>query len=378
MPRLLNASIRRLLLTADAVGGVWIYALDLARALARHGVAVTLAVLGSPPSDAQRREAENIKNLKLVVTDAPLEWLCDDEERVRGAAGLLAKLASDVGVDLIQLNGAPFAADADYPAPVVAVHHSCLATWWARVKQGPEPPEWRWRADLVRRHLEAADRVVAPTAAFAALVASVYGLRKRIDVVHNGRSRSVVAPTGRTLEALFAAGRLWDEGKNVATLDRVATLVDAPFFAAGPRIGPNGTRIECHNLQALGELASDEVRVWLAKRPIFLSSALYEPFGLTALEAAQAGCALVLSDIPTFRELWDGAALFAPARDETAFATAATALLEDRLLRRRMERAALERARRYKLEAMGLRMVALYDELIGKGASASSHSEHAA
>jgi glycosyltransferase involved in cell wall biosynthesis len=365
-------------MTADTVGGVWIYALDLARALARHGVAATLAILGPPPSEAQRREAENIKNLKIVVTDSPLEWLCDDEERVRGAAGLLAKLAGDVGADLIQLNGAPFAAEAVYPAPVVAVHHSCLATWWASVKQGPEPPEWEWRADLVRRHLEAADRVVAPSAAFADLVASVYRLRKRIDVVHNGRSRSPAAPTGRTLEALFAAGRLWDEGKNVATLDRVAALVDAPFFVAGPRVGPNGTRIECRNLQALGELASDEVRVWLAKRPIFLSSALYEPFGLTALEAAQAGCALVLSDIPTFRELWDGAALFAPARDEAAFATAATTLLEDRLLRRRMERAAHERARRYKLETMGQRMIALYDDVVGKGGLAPSHSEHAA
>jgi len=376
--RLLNASIRRLLMTADAVGGVWIYALDLARALARHGVAATLAVLGPPPSDAQRREAENIKNLKLVLTDAPLEWLCDDEARVRGAAGLLAELARDVGADLVQLNGAPFAADADYPAPVVAVQHSCLATWWAAVNDGPAPPEWRWRADLTRRHLDAADRVVAPTAAFADLVASVYGLGKRIDVVHNGRSRSSVAPTGRTLDALFTAGRLWDEGKNVATLDRVAALVDAPFFAAGPCAGPNGTRIASRNLQLLAELASDDVRVWLAKRPIFVSSALYEPFGLTALEAAQAGCALVLSDIPTFRELWDGAALFAPARDENAFASAATTLLEDRLLRRRLERAAHERARRYKLEAMGQRMVALYDELVGKGAPAPSHSEHAA
>jgi hypothetical protein len=35
-----------------------------------------------------------------------------------------------------------------------------------------------------------------------------------------------------------------------------------------------------------------------------------EPFGLAVLEAAQAGCPLVLSDLPGFRELWDGAALF--------------------------------------------------------------------
>ena len=378
MPRPLNPPIRRLLMTTDSVGGVWTYALDLSRALARRGVSVTLAVLGPMPSDAQRREAENVKGVKLVMTEAQLDWLCEEPGAARGAPALLSALARDFGVDLIQLNGAPFASEAEYPAPVVAVHHSCLATWWASVRNSPPPPEWRWRADLVRRHLEAADRVVAPSAAFAALTTATYGLNRRIDIVHNGRSRSGFAPSGKTFDALFTAGRLWDEGKNVATLDRAAPLVDAPFFAAGPLAGPNGIKVDCRNLQTLGELSSAAVRAWLAKRPIFLSSAAYEPFGLTALEAAQAGCALVLADIPTFRELWDRAALFAPPRDHAAFGKAATALLDDRLLRRRMERAAHERARRYSLEAMGARMFALYEELVGTGAPAPGDRERAA
>lgn len=378
MPRPLNPPIRRLLMTTDTVGGVWTYALDLSRALARRGVSVALAALGPRPSDAQRREAESVKGLKFVLTDAPLEWLSDKPDAARGASALLSALARDLCADLVQLNGAPFAAEAEYPAPVVAVHHSCLATWWASVKDGSPPPEWRWRADLVRRHLEAADRVVAPSAAFAALTTATYGLNRRIDIVHNGRSRSSFAPSGKALDGLFTAGRLWDEGKNIATLDRAAVLVDAPFFAAGPLAGPNGTKVDCRNLQTLGALSGEAVRGWLAKRPIFLSSAAYEPFGLTALEAAQAGCALVLADIPTFRELWNGAAHFAPPHDHAAFGKAATALLDDRLLRRRMERAAHERARRYSLEAMGARMIALYEELVGTGAPAPGDRERAA
>ncbi len=47
-----------------------------------------------------------------------------------------------------------------------------------------------------------------------------------------------------------------------------------------------------------------------AAATVFASMARYEPFGLAVLEAAQAGMRLVLSDIPTFRELWDGAAIF--------------------------------------------------------------------
>ena len=45
---------RRILMTADAVGGVWQYATELASALAGLGHETILALLGPPPSDAQR------------------------------------------------------------------------------------------------------------------------------------------------------------------------------------------------------------------------------------------------------------------------------------------------------------------------------------
>jgi len=62
---------------------------------------------------------------------------------------------------------------------------------------------------------------------------------------------------------------------------------------------------------------------------VFASVSRYEPFGLAVLEAAQAACALVLSDIPTFRELWNGAAVFVPPEDPVALAGAFTTLLHD-------------------------------------------------
>lgn len=43
---------------------------------------------------------------------------------------------------------------------------------------------------------------------------------------------------------------------------------------------------------------------------IYVHPALCEPFGLAVVEAAQAGCALVLSEIAPLRENWEGAALF--------------------------------------------------------------------
>jgi glycosyltransferase involved in cell wall biosynthesis len=177
--------------------------------------------------------------------------------------------------------------------------------------------------------------------------------------VHNGRTvRNVPAlPQG---DFAFTAGRLWDEGKNAATLDRAAALMGAPLQAAGATRGPNGTRFEPQHLIALGELSEERIGGVLAARPVFASAALYEPFGLSVLEAAQAGCALILSDIPTHRELWDGAAIFVEARDARGFAEAIGRLLDDRDERRRRGDRGRAHARRYSPERMARGMVEIY------------------
>lgn len=54
---------------------------------------------------------------------------------------------------------------------------------------------------------------------------------------------------------------------------------------------------------------------WYAHAAIYALPARYEPFGLSALEAGLSGCALVLGDIPSLREIWGDAALFVPPDD---------------------------------------------------------------
>ena len=129
----------RLLLTADAVGGVWQYATDLARALAAHGVDVLIALLGPPPSAMQLEAA---RDLALIETGLPLDWLAETPEEVRAAGEALAALARARRVDLVQLNAPALAAGAAFEAPVVVVTHSCLLTWWKAVIGGPMPEDF--------------------------------------------------------------------------------------------------------------------------------------------------------------------------------------------------------------------------------------------
>jgi glycosyltransferase involved in cell wall biosynthesis len=355
------------LLVTDAVGGVWVYSLELARALLRLGVEPVLAVTGPSPSEEQRAQAAGVE---VVDTGLPLEWLDTTPASLREASRALSLVADERRIDVVQTCSAAILADADFSQPCVAVQHSCLATWWAAVKSSPLPDEFRWRCDLVQQGLERAGAVVAPTRAFAAATQQTYALRQAVTAVYNGRSEASVRALPQA-EFVLVAGRLWDEAKNAAVLDRAAAISRVVFRAAGRTTGPNGAAIEIHNMDMLGELSSDRLRGLFGLRPVFASAALYEPFGLTALEAAQAGCALVLSDIATHRELWDGAAMFVSPRDERGFAAAVDSLFADPGERERLGRAAEARARHYSINRTAEEMIAIYSQLVHSHASAA-------
>jgi glycosyltransferase involved in cell wall biosynthesis len=346
----------RVLLATDAVGGVWVYSVELARALGKIGIEAVLAVMGPSPDERRREEAGG---LRLIDSGMPLDWLETSPAELRRSGDMLAEVANREGVDLVQTSSAALLANTQFHQPCVAVQHSCVATWWAAVKASPMPDEFLWRKELVESGLNRASAVVAPSVAFAADTARTYQLSTPVVPVPNGR-RTVVPRDLPRGDFVFTASRLWDEGKNVATLDRAAAGISVPFQAAGALQGPNGAEISLDHIQALGELSHSRIAGLLAARPVFASAALYEPFGLSVLEAAQAGCALVLSDIPSHREIWNDAAVFVPARDDAAFAAAIGRLFGNVAQRHELGERARARAALYTPERMARGMAEIY------------------
>jgi glycosyltransferase involved in cell wall biosynthesis len=344
----------KLLLVTDAVGGVWIYSLELARALKPLGVETVLAVMGPSPAAKQREEA---RDLRIIDTGLALDWIETNPGEIHRTGDAIAEIAAREGADIVQTCSAALLADTEFDRPCVAVQHSCVASWWAAVRGAPLPYDFVWRRELVECGLNRAAAVVAPTLAFAAETARIYDVHS--SAVHNGRRPVQTAPVGK-VDFIFTASRLWDEGKNVATLDAAAALIGVPFEAAGATLGPNGASVELQHIRSLGEISPARLSSILLAQPIYASAALYEPFGLSALEAAHAGCALVLSDIPTHRELWDGTAIFVPASDASAFADAIRALLNHSDERFELGQLARVRAHNYSPERMARGMAAIY------------------
>jgi glycosyltransferase involved in cell wall biosynthesis len=102
---------------------------------------------------------------------------------------------------------------------------------------------------------------------------------------------------------------------------------------------------------------------WFSRAPIYALPARYEPFGLSALEAGLAACALVLGDIPSLREVWDDAALFVPPGDAEALAAALNGLISDTPRRRALASRARLRALQFTPRRMATAYLQAYREV---------------
>jgi glycosyltransferase involved in cell wall biosynthesis len=367
---------RKVLMTADTVGGVWTYALELARALADSGVHVALATMGEAPSAGQMRAAADVPGLEVHASTYRLEWMDDPWRDVAAASDWLLDLEARIAPDVVHLNGYCHGA-LPWRAPTVVVAHSCVVSWWEAVLGGEAPPRYdRYRAE-VARGLAAATAVVAPSRAMLLAVAEHHGgaLGRSAHVIPNAADPRRFQPSPTKEPFVFTAGRVWDQAKNITALAEVAPRVPWPIFAAGDDRHPEGGRRSVRPLFALGRLEGEEVKRWMANAAIYALPARYEPFGLSILEAALSGAALCLGDIPSLRELWDGAALFVAPDDAAGLEAALRSLVGDPALRVDLAARASQRARAYTPRRMVRRYLALYRHLHGLAREGALHRD---
>jgi glycogen(starch) synthase len=371
----------KLLMTTDTLGGVWTYALELIDALRPHGVIVTLATMGAPLTDDQCKQVSRLSNVEVVSSSYRLEWMHDAWDDVDDAGAWLKDLAEQVSPDCVHLNGYSHAA-LDWDVPVVVVAHSCVLSWWQAVRGvlGPQAElEWATYRRRVSQGLACADAIVAPTHAMARCINDLYRPPHEIQVIANGRSALRFVPAPKH-PYVFAAGRMWDQAKNLATLDAAAADLPWRVYVAGPLCEPGASvshtlaQDDSHqprlnqsvsqNVRELGPLPAHELRGWLANADIYALPARYEPFGLSGLEAALCGCTLLLGDIPSLREVWGEAAMFVEPNDADAVHSALRHLIRSPRLRQTLSAKARARALELTPQAMAERYMQLYQQLL--------------
>jgi len=356
------------MMTADTVGGVWTFAASLSREVGAAGFEVLLVTLGPRPGAAQRAMVSGLPGVSMIETDLALEWQDPAGADLRQAKRVLADIADQFSPQIVHLNSFR-EASFGWKAPHIVVAHSCVNSWAAACGENDAftGREWGVYTANVRAGLRQAAAWVAPTSAFRDEMARLYRLEMAGHVIRNGAE---VTPDRHQPKQpiILGAGRVWDKAKNLTALASAASMLKWPVRIAGAS-GAEGRAAAAASARCrfLGELSHRELRDEFAAASIFVSPALYEPFGLSVLEAATAGCALVLSDIPTFRELWDGAARFFAPLDNGAMTGCLRSLAASDAERADLQRAAIERAGRYRLSSTVAAYCSLYHALLAAG-----------
>lgn len=377
MRTLIPSRLRRVLMTTDAVGGVFTYSLELAQGLRSHGIETSLAVMGPPLRSSQRRAASSVAT--VYESTFNLEWMQGSERDVLHAGDWLLELERVIAPDIVHVNGFAHCA-LPWQAPVLMAVHSCVCTWWRACRNEPAPSAWNDYRKLVHAGLMSADAIVAPTHAmlesFLEEHDASHAHKDRAHVIPNASDPSRYRTHRRKISLALAAGRLWDEAKNIALLDRVAPDLPWPVAVAGDDIDADGRRATFTGCVGLGVLSSAALAEWMARSSIYVLPGRYEPFGLSALEAALARCALVLGDIPSLREVWGDAAIFVDPSDASALSFELTRLMRDPSALEDARERAFRRAHEHYGNplAFARRYAALYSKVVTHHASAPTRA----
>lgn len=354
----------KVLMTTDTVGGIWTYCLELARSLGELGVEIGLATMGDPLSPSQRRAVAGLPDVTVFESTYKLEWMQDPWDDLENAGDWLLEVEDRFEPDVIHLNSYVHGS-LPWRAPLLVVGHSCVLSWWEAVKALPAPPEWDHYRELVTQGIRCAGLVVAPSHTMLDALDRHYGPFSNSGVIYNARSAEHFRPGGKG-RLIFASGRLWDEGKNLRLVERVASRVKWPIYLAGETVSPDGGLVEFGGLKHLGRLSQADMAQWLGRAAICVHPARYEPFGLGVLEAALCGCALVLGDIPSLRELWNGCALFVSPDDAEGLLHALELLMDDADLRHQLAAAAAEQGRSFAPERQADEYLDAYDLVMSR------------
>lgn len=306
-----EARPRRILMTTAGRRREWEHSLDLAAALGRCGIEVALAVLGPAPSRQQLDRAHLHSNIQVYQGSFSGRWSDDAWDDVERAGDWLVRLERSLEPDLVHLHAYPLGAF-PFRAPHLLVGHDCPVCR-SRALRG-EAPRFPWR-----RYMESAAEafrssrlVVVPTATALEELSALFGLLPDTRLIPAGRNARGLLP-GAKEELVLSAGCYAEGDPGLGTVERIAGEIAWPVV-----ILADGTQTPVASdrpVRIVDRPSPDSIASWYGRASVYAQPCRYTASGLGPLEAALAGCALVLGDVPALRETWEGAALFVQPGD---------------------------------------------------------------
>ncbi len=356
----------KILMTADTIGGVWTYTINLCKELEQYHVQIHVMTFGNNLSEEQWQQILPLRKTSIYESSYKLEWMEDAEKDVNHSRQWATRIYQHINPDIVHLNN--FALAGCFSStPMLLVYHSCVHTWWKAVKKESLPAAWNYYTSIVQHAIEESDIIIAPTESILHQVQDIFR-QFPAQVIYNGINAASRISTPKQ-PFIFSAGRLWDEAKNMQLLYRLAPKIEWPVYIAGDF--HENSLIEGDGIHFTGHLNQQQLFHYLSRASIFCMPSKYEPFGLSVLEAAHAECVLVLSNISSFREIWEDAAIYFDPWNESDAHYVLTNVIRDKGLQSELSCKAKERAAKFSAKKMAIKYFTLYQNLLNEAKTIS-------
>lgn len=275
----------KILMTTDVKSEIWDYSLTLSRSLLKHiNAEILMLSMGGKPSDKQKEEIENL-DIKFKFTG----FNYDNFDDISEIKTIFDNSIKEFNPHIVHLNHAYPNFDFETPC-VFTCHDNLLDKNLLNYK------------NIINKSLNNADIVIAQSKFTAECLMKTYDLQKRIGIIYNGIdykpfSGSPESPT------LVACENFPNSGQNINFLLNIAyklpdnikmkIIADSPPDRKSPQ-----------NVEFLSNLTGSELQAVYKNSSIYLALSSHESNGLSSIQAAYSGCAILANDIPVFKELW--------------------------------------------------------------------------
>ena len=343
-------------------------------ALATQGFDVTLAHAPSPGDPFAAYSVARPANVRLLPVSRSLPWPLTRMHSNRLFAARLARHVAEVGADAVMARHLKVSQSLLERFPGLKLVYEAHEVF------ADTAPLRRREETLARERavVEGAAALVANSAATAARLRSLYRIAAPLEVIPNG----VDYPESIPEKDWASASRRIVYSGSFFAWKGVDDLVEAarslPGFAIRlvggseervgelrARAGSGGAALDFTGHIPHGSVAAELARACIAVLPNRADpdSAFTSPIKL--FEYMAAGCALVVSDLPSVREVVEQEdAVWTPPGDAARLADAIRALAADPERARRLGARVREKARRYTWTARGERLARVLRRLL--------------
>ncbi|HUF78058.1 MAG TPA: glycosyltransferase [Thermoanaerobaculia bacterium] len=356
-------------MTTQTTRPAWDHRLELSGVLGRSGIEVALATLGEPPTNVQLEETLRIPSLQIFPGRFANGWKDDDWNEAERAAAWLLHLEEHVEPDIVHLDSYALGA-VPFRAPRLLEGHHCPVCRDQALSGATASVLWERYRQAVQCALRESRMVVTPTVAALDELTRAFGALPEFRVIPAGRCPRRFQP-GNKEDLILAAGCFGDEAQNLPALEAVAADVAWPVAVLVE--DPAGeTAASPRSVRVIERPSRDQLASWYARASVFAQPCRYEPMGVSALEAALAGCALVLGDVPSLRETWEGAALFVVPGDPSDLKRALELVINEPKGRRGLAQRARTRALQLSPERRAAAFLEAYADVLRERSGESS------